>query len=177
MDGLLAINPFDAAVYVCVALGVAMGFGAGLLRSLATIFAYLVAAPLALAATPYITPILIGQLHVPPSQIWIALAAIVLLLGVVLSALFRYSVGEIAGESVSALDRLTGAVLGGGRMLLLAVLMTIIFDRIIPSDREPAFLQGSRLRPLLSQAGQAGLKSLPPEVNDYIDRMKRERGL
>jgi membrane protein required for colicin V production len=59
----------------------------------------------------------------------------------------------------------------------LAVLMVVIFDRIIPAGREPAFLTGSRLRPMLSQAGQAGLRSLPPDIADYIDRLKRERGI
>jgi membrane protein required for colicin V production len=55
--------------------------------------------------------------------------------------------------------------------------MVVIFDRIIPPGREPEFLKGSRLRPILSAAGQQGLKSLPPDVEDYIDHMKRERGL
>jgi membrane protein required for colicin V production len=33
------------------------------------------------------------------------------------------------------------------------VLMVAIFDRIIPPGREPAFLTGSKLRPILSAAG------------------------
>ena len=49
--------------------------------------------------------------------------------------------------------------------------------RIIPAGREPGFLKGSQLRPLLSVAGQQGLKSLPPDVVDFIDRLKRERGI
>jgi membrane protein required for colicin V production len=55
--------------------------------------------------------------------------------------------------------------------------MVVIFDRIIPAGREPAFLAGSQLHPLLSQAGQAGLKSLPPDIEDYIDRLKKQRGI
>ena len=55
--------------------------------------------------------------------------------------------------------------------------MVVIFDRIIPAGREPAFLKGSQLRPILSEAGQQGLKSLPPDVEDYIDHLKRQRGL
>jgi membrane protein required for colicin V production len=31
------------------------------------------------------------------------------------------------------------------------------------------------LRPLLSAAGQMGLKSLPPDIAAYVDRLKRER--
>jgi len=53
----------------------------------------------------------------------------------------------------------------------------LVFDRIIPPGREPAFLKGSQWRPVLSKAGQQGLQSLPPDIADYIDRLKRERGI
>jgi membrane protein required for colicin V production len=55
--------------------------------------------------------------------------------------------------------------------------MVVAFDRIIPAGREPPFLAGSKLRPYLSAAGQKGLESLPLDVEAYIDRLKRERGL
>jgi membrane protein required for colicin V production len=52
----------------------------------------------------------------------------------------------------------------------------LVFDRLIPPGREPAFLKGSTLRPILSRAGEAGINSLPPEVIETIDRVKRARG-
>jgi membrane protein required for colicin V production len=177
MNSILSLNPFDAAIYICLFLAVVMGFSAGLLRSLATIFGYLVAAPLAVAVAPYLSPILIGQFRLPPAQAWLAFAGIFLVIGFLLSALLRYAVSEIVGAQISFPDRLAGALLGAVRIGLLAVLMVIIFDRIIPADREPAFLSGSQWRPVLSQAGHAGLKSLPPDVTDFIDKLKRERGL
>ena len=60
---------------------------------------------------------------------------------------------------------------------LLAVVLVLVFDRIIPPGREPAFLKGSQWRPVLSQAGQQGLRALPPDIEAYIDRLKRERGI
>jgi len=39
----------------------------------------------------------------------------------------------------------------------------------------PGFLKGSQWRPVLSAAAQYGLQSLPPEVEDFIDRLKRHR--
>ena len=68
-------------------------------------------------------------------------------------------------------------MLGALRVALLAVLLVIIFDRIIPPGREPNFLKGSQWRPVLSTAGQQGLNTLPPEVEQYIDRLKRQRGI
>jgi membrane protein required for colicin V production len=173
----LSMNLFDIAIYVCLFLAVVMGFNAGLLRSLATIFGYLAAAPIAVAATPPLIPILIAQFKLPPAQTWVAFAGVFLSIGFVISALLRHAISEIVGSQVSIPDRLAGALLGAVRIGLLAVLIVVIFDRIIPADREPAFLRGSQWRPVLSQAGQKGLKSLPPDIADYIDRLKRERGL
>lgn len=36
---------------------------------------------------------------------------------------------------------------------------------------------GSVLRPFLSTAAQAGLQSMPADVETYIERLKREQGL
>ena len=41
--GSWPINPFDAAIYICLFVAVVMGFMTGLLRSLATIFGYVAA--------------------------------------------------------------------------------------------------------------------------------------
>ena len=46
-----------------------------------------------------------------------------------------------------------------------------------PPGREPAFLTGSTLRPVLSAAGQAGLRSLPPDIVALIDRLKQQHGI
>lgn len=173
----LPINLFDAAVYLCLAVAVIAGFRSGLLRSLATIFGYLVAAGLAVALTPLLSQLLVAQFHMPPAQIWAVYIGVFLGVGILLGALLRLAVSELVGTNVSAPDRAAGALLGAARVGLLAVLMVVIFDRIIPAGREPAFLKGSQLRPILSEAGQQGLKSLPPDVEDYIGHLKRQRGL
>ena len=89
----------------------------------------------------------------------------------------RIGVSEITGPDVSMPDRAAGATLGALRVFLLAVLMVLIFDRIIPANRQPQFLVTSHLRPLLSVAGQQGVKKLPPDIIAYIDRLKQERGI
>lgn len=181
MNGLsnadLPINLFDGAVYLCLAVAIIAGYRSGLLRSLATIFGYVIAAPVAVALMPYITPVLIERVKLPPAQTSLVFLAVFLVIGFVLSALLRGAVGEISGAQISAPDRAAGAFLGAIRVVLLAVVMVLVFERIIPAGREPAFLSGSMLRPVLSQAGQEGLRKLPPDVTDFIDRMKRERGL
>ena len=171
------MNTFDIIVIAVAFVAVVMGFASGLLRSLSAILAYLIAAPIAVALTPRVTPLIFGPGNPTADRIWIALFAVFIVLGVVISALLRKLVDEMAGEDIGLFDRLMGAGLGAVRIFLVAVLIVIVFDRLIPADREPAFLTGSKLRPYLSAAGQKGLQTLPPDISDYIDRVKRDRGL
>jgi membrane protein required for colicin V production len=168
------MNSFDIVVLALALTAVVMGFQSGLLRSVATIIGYLCAAPVALVATPGLSSLLAERAHVaatPP----LVFVGIFLVVGIITGALLRTAISELVGPEPSLPDRIAGATLGAVRIGLLAVLMVVIFDRMIPPDREPGFLKESRLRPALSWAGQRGLRSLPPEVADYIDRLKRER--
>lgn len=173
----LPINTFDAAVYVFLFVAVVMGFMTGMLRSLATILGYLAAMGIVAALAPQIAPLLGTQFKLTPPQVWIALAAAFVVAGMAVGALLRVFVNEMVGPKVSIPDRIAGALLGATRVILLAVVLVLVFDRVIPPGREPAFLRGSKWRPALSDAGQRGLNSLPPEVEAYIDRLKRQRGL
>lgn len=177
MNTDLPINLFDLAVYVCLAFAIIAGFRSGLLRSLATIFGYVVAAPVAVTLMPYLTPIFADRLHLSPEKMPLAFLGVLFVIGFVLAALLRGAVGEVTGPQIGAADRAAGALLGAIRIVLLAVLMVLVFERIIPPGREPKFLSESRLRPILSQAGQQGLRKMPPDVTNFIDRLKRERGL
>jgi membrane protein required for colicin V production len=171
------MNPFDAVVSAVAVVAVVMGFSAGLLRSLATILGYLVAAPLAVASTPSVMALVLGRSDVTANNAWLVLVVVFIALGILISALLRVIVGEFTGPDIGLFDRVAGAALGAVRIFFIAVLIVVIFDKVIPADREPSFLIGSRLRPYLSEAGRRGLQSLPPEIEDYVDRLKRERGL
>jgi membrane protein required for colicin V production len=171
------MNVFDAVVLGMTLVAVGMGFHAGLLRSLATILGYLIAAPLVAAVAPRVMGLLLGQQTLPPEQLWLELAVLFIFAGVVVSALLRAAVSEFAGPDIGLFDRLAGALLGALRIFLVAVLIVIVFDQVIPADRQPEFLATSKLRPYLSAAGQRGLETLPPDVEDYIARLKRQHGL
>ncbi len=171
------INTFDTAIYIFLFLAVVMGFMTGLLRSLATIFGYVAAMGIVVALAPQLMPFLSAQFKLSPAQTWIALAVIFVVAGIALSALLRVFVNELVGPNVSIPDRAAGAMLGAVRVVLVAVVLVLVFDRIIPPGREPVFLKGSQWRPVLSQAGQQGLRTLPPEVEVYIDRLKKQQGL
>jgi membrane protein required for colicin V production len=171
MTDFFSGNLFDLAIYVCLFVAVVMGFMTGLLRGLATIFGYVCGMGVAVVAAPKLTSLLASYMKSAPPPTWIVLIATFVVTGAVIGALLRLAVGEMVGLNVS----IAGALLGACRIVLLAVLLVLVFDRTIPSGREPAFLKESQWRPVLSSPAQYGLQSLPPEVEDYIDRLKRQR--
>jgi membrane protein required for colicin V production len=171
------MNSFDAVVYALLILALVTGFRAGFLRSVATILGYVAAMPVAVKATPLVSPELPAPSTEPWAQVSLAFVAIFIVTGIVLAALLRRAVDAAIGPSVGLVDRLVGALFGAIRIVLIAVTLVLIFDSIIPANREPAFLAESHLRPLLSMAGQRGLKSLPPDVTAFIDQIKKERRL
>lgn len=168
------MNSFDIVVYLALAVAVATGFRAGLLRSAITILAYLVAMPIAVWIMSLITPVM-GSGDAPLTQNSVLFFAVFLVVGMALGWLARMALDDAIGPETGIGDRLGGAILGAARVGLVAITLVLIFDQLVPADRQPAYLTGSQLRPWLSMAGQKAYRSLPPEVTAYIDRLKRNR--
>jgi membrane protein required for colicin V production len=173
----VSLNIFDALIYLAAVVAVVTGFSAGFIRSVATIIAYVAAAPIAVATVPLLAPALAGKADAPWTQDSVLLVGVFLIAGLVLGKLLRLAIDEAFGPSVGILDRMVGALLGAVRVGLIAITLVLIFDQIIPADQQPVFLAGSQLRPLLSTVAQASLKSLPPDITRTIDQLKRERGI
>jgi membrane protein required for colicin V production len=168
------MNSFDIAVIVGFLAAVATGFNTGLLRSAVTIMAYLVAMPVAVWVMSYVPP-LDGGSGSPLASNWGFLVGAFLLIGMALGKLARVTVDEAVGPELGIVDRFSGALLGAFRVFLVATSVVLVFDRLIPAGREPAFLKDSQFRPFFSAAGQRGYRSLPPDIAATIDRLKREQ--
>jgi membrane protein required for colicin V production len=169
------MNSFDAVVFLALIVATVTGFNAGLLRSAVTILAYLIAMPIAVWAMSLVSVGTDSKLGSPLLQNSPLLFGIFLITGMVLGKFMRMALDDTVGPQTGIGDRLAGAALGAVRVGLVAISFVLIFERLVSSDREPAYLKGSQLRPLLSVAGQRGFKSLPPDVVAYIDRLKRDR--
>ena len=175
LEKSLPMNSFDAVVFLALIVATVTGFNAGLLRSAATILAYLIAMPIAVMMMPLVSTGTDGKFGSSLVQNSPLLFGIFLITGIVLGKLMRMAIDETVGPQAGIADRLAGAALGAVRIGLVAVTLVLTFDQLTPSGRQPAFLAGSQLRPLLSEAGQRGFKSLPPDVVAYIDRLKKDR--
>jgi membrane protein required for colicin V production len=168
------MNSFDAALMLGLMIAVIAGFKAGLLRSVATMLAYLIALPITIWLTPLVSRVVDGR-SVLPLQHSLLFFAVYLMAGVVLGKLMRMALDDAIGPEAGLADRLAGATLGAARAGLVAITLVLVFDQLVPPDRQPATLVSSQLRPLLSQAGQRGFRSLPPELAAAIDRLKKEQ--
>jgi membrane protein required for colicin V production len=166
------MNSFDIVVFVVTIAAAASGFKAGLLRSAVTILAYLIAMPTAVFLTSLITAESgtgFGSSLAERSPI---LFGVFLITGIVIAKSMRMVLEDMVGDEPGIGDRLAGATLGAVRAGLVAVTFVLSFDQLVPIARQPSYLAGSQLRPLLSLAGQKGLTSLPPDIATYIDRLK-----
>jgi membrane protein required for colicin V production len=169
------MNSFDAVVYLALIVATISGFNAGLLRSAVTILGYLIAMPIAVWVMSLVSVDTDSKLGSPLTQNSPLLFGVFLVTGIVLGKIMRMALDDTVGPQTGVGDRLAGAALGAVRVGLVAISFVLIFDQLVPLDREPASLKGSRRRPLLSVAGQRGFKSLPPDFEAYIDRLKRDR--
>jgi membrane protein required for colicin V production len=163
------MNSFDAVVGVATIAAMTMGFNAGLLRSAVTILAYLIAMPIAVWATSLMSHDA-GGLALMQNPL--PFFGTFLVAGIVLGKLMRLVIDETIGRQAGIADRLAGSVLGAVRVGLVAVSLVVIFDQLVPADRQPSYLTGSRLRPIFSAAGQMGL---PPDIAACVDRLKKDR--
>jgi membrane protein required for colicin V production len=169
------MNSFDIAVTLALVVAAIAGFNAGLLRSAVTILAYLIGMPLAIWLMSLLSTQIDIATSAPLAQHTLTFFAVFLITGMVLGKFARMAIDDAIGSEPGIGDRLLGALLGAARIGLVAITLVAVFDQLIPADRQPAYLAGSQLRPLLSMAGQRGIRSLPPDVASYIDRLKRAR--
>ncbi|MHC2400476.1 membrane protein required for colicin V production [Bradyrhizobium barranii subsp. barranii] len=168
------MNSFDLEVYAALAVAIGFGFRTGLLGSAMTILAYLLAAPIAVALMPLIVPQVATNPNAPLLQNWMWFFGIFVVVGMLLGYIGRLALNDTIREAGIG-DRLAGAALGAIRVGLVATTLVLVFDQIVPANRQPPFLAGSHLRPLFSAAGKMGFKTLPPEAAAAIDRLKQER--
>src|SRR5258708_3664909 len=139
------------------------GFNTGLWRSAITILAYLFATPAAVWVMSVAALVIGGNATSPLAQSWVLFFGAFLAIGMIFGKLARMALDETIGAEAGIGDRLGGAALGAVRVGLIAITLVLVFDRLVPTDRQPAVLQGPPLRPPPSAARQQGVTSPPPE--------------
>src|SRR6201996_8314973 len=169
------MNPFDIAVSIALLVAMVAGFNAGLLRSAATMLAYLIGMPLAVWLMSLLSAHFDIATHASMAQPTLMFFAVFLITGMVLGKIARVAIDDAIGSETGLGDRLLGALLGAARVGLVAITLVAVFDQLVPADRQPGYLTRAPMCPLLSLGGPRGPPSLPPDAASYIDRLKRAR--
>jgi membrane protein required for colicin V production len=135
------MNSFDLVVALALIIAIVTGFNTGLLRSAVTILAYLVAMPIAVWAMSMVAPHLASNSSSPLSQNWVAFFGLFLIAGMALGKLARMALDEAMGPGAGIGDRLGGATLGAVRVGLVATSFVLIFDQLVPVNRQSGIPQ------------------------------------
>ncbi len=96
------MTTFDIILSIAALIALISGFRAGLVRSLATILGYIIAGPIALAATSFVTPAFAGELGMPWGRNSLVFFAIFLMFGMFFGHLLKLAASDtLARISIS----------------------------------------------------------------------------
>ena len=157
------MSQFDLIVILMLALSGLIGCLRGAVREVMTVFAFVIAALVALFSLRISGPVLGHWLHTS----WMAniLAGLLVFVAVylaarILGARLVHNVRHL--KHLSLLDRVIGLGFGLIRGLVLIGLFQLAFHAITPADRMPNWIAQAKLYPLAVDCGQA-LRALAPQ--------------
>jgi membrane protein required for colicin V production len=160
------VNLFDLAAGLILIVSAIVGFSRGAVIELVTLFAFTIAAALAVYLLPFTAPIARHSVH----PAWAANAA-----AVVVAFLIAYIALRVLGSSISkalrsqatlgTIDRVIGLGFGVVRALVILGVFYLIFTAT-PLGRPPALATAGRLYPLSRFSGQVLASVAPGELKN-----------
>ncbi len=171
------MNLFDLAAGLILVISAIVGFSRGAVIELVTLFAFTIAAALAVYLLPFTAPIARHSVH----PAWAANAA-----AVVVAFLIAYIALRVLGSSISkalrsqatlgTIDRVIGLGFGLLRGLVILGVVFLIFTAT-PLGRPPALVTGGKLYPLSRISGQVLASVAPGELKNLsgIGQMLKQR--
>ncbi len=158
---------FDVVAGLVVLVSALVGLSRGFVREVVSLFAFSLAAALAVFLLPLTAPIARHMIH--PN--WAANAAAVIVIFVIAYVALRVLGASVSAalkrqSTLGALDRGVGLGFGLGRALVLLGMFYLVFSAV-PSGLAPRWVSTSRLYPLSRASGQtiasvapSGLKAM-----------------
>ena len=164
----------DGVVLAVLALSGILAWSRGLTREALAIAGWIVAAIVALYAAPYLEPllqeipvageILAGACTLSKLAAFSVAFAIVLILLSIFTPLFSSAVQE---SILGPVDKALGFVFGVARGLLLAAVVFLIYDQVVPPSDRLAMVDDSRSVAMISEAAAVISQRLPTTLPDW----------
>ncbi len=149
------MTAFDLVALLIVSVSALIGFSRGAVREVITVFAFTVAALLALYALPVTAPLARRLVHPP----WLGAAAAVVVVFicayVALRVLGSAITSQLEGSALGGANRLAGAGFGALRALVLVGAFALVFNAVTPRGLQPAWITGGFTWPVARGSGLA----------------------
>ncbi|HZZ69965.1 MAG TPA: CvpA family protein [Phenylobacterium sp.] len=168
----LGLTQFDIIVLVLLAISAIIGFVRGAVLEIVSLVALVAAAAAAVYGLPAALPFVHKMIHLD----WLATAATLVLIFVLVFASLRL-IGAIIARQVQhtyllgTLDRSLGLMVGLIRGLIVLGALNLMFNAATPKDLQPHWIVGSTTWPLAQNMGRL-LTALAPQGMDLANRLK-----
>ncbi len=161
------MNEFDLGVIVFILLSALFAFARGFVKEVLSVIAWFGASLAALYAFPYLRPLALRFTPSPEvADATSSLIAFVLAL-VILSFITAAVARRVKESPLSPIDRTLGLVFGLARGALLAVLIFIALNTVLPAlGAVPPWFSQARTRPLLMEGADALRKLAPRSMHE-----------
>ena len=161
------MNEFDLGIIVFVGLSGLFAFARGFVKEVLSIIAWFGASLAALYAFPYLRPLALRFTPSPEvADATSSLIAFVIAL-VILSFITAAVARRVKESPLSPIDRILGLIFGLARGALLAVLIFIALNTVLPAlGAVPPWFSQARTRPLLMEGADALRKLAPRSIHE-----------
>jgi len=156
------VNEFDLGIIVFVGLSGLFAFARGFVKEVLSIIAWFGASLAALYAFPYLRPLALR--FTPSPEVADAASSLIafIIALVILSFITAAVARRVKDSPLSAIDRTLGLIFGVARGVLLAILVFIALNTVLPAlGAVPPWFSQARTKPLLAQGANA-LRQLAP---------------
>jgi membrane protein required for colicin V production len=166
----------DFGLIVVVLISAFLAMLRGFTREVLAIGSWVAAAAAAYYLYPFVLPYV--KPYVAKDTIAIAVsAAAVFILALILVSIVTLRISDaILDSKVGALDRSLGFLFGAARGVILCVIAFAFFDWLVPTQTQPEWIKGARMRPFLLASEEHLLSLLPDDPEKLLGKLKKPLG-
>ena len=160
----VTVTVADVVVVLVLLLSAGYAVYRGVIRETLWVFAWAVAAYLALLFGPAVSRVLESTLESPWLRYPIAYAAVFAAAFIPLSFLSQHFKQTVQKTPIGPVDRILGFFFGLARGLVLVCAVYLVFETFVPLREQPGWLTEARLYPVVTDTS-AVLRRLIPDQN------------
>ncbi len=165
----------DLGLIVVILISALLAMLRGFTREVLAIASWGAAAVAAIYFYPLVLPYVKPYIQKDVLAMAMAAAAVFFVTLILVSIITIRLSDAILDSKVGALDRSLGFVFGAARGLLLCVIAFVFFSWLVPPEKQPEWVKGAKMKPLLQSTGDQLTSLLPDDPEGIIGRFKKPK--